>query len=64
MSMSPWMTVLWLVLAAGAAYMIFWRIRKDPQAFSKANLSKSLTTLGVLGLLLIAFIWLLLKFLQ
>lgn len=38
--------VVWLVVT----------IRRQPAAFSKSNLSKSLSTLGVLGLGLIAFI--------
>ena len=48
-----------LLLLAGACFIIWWlvrRVRANPEVFSKANLSKSMFTMGVLALILIAFI--------
>lgn len=52
---------LWtqLLLAAAAIFMgwmCYRFVRQNPQAFSRQNMSKSLTSMGVLALLLIVFI--------
>lgn len=45
------------IAAIGLVVWLLYRvIRQQPEAFSKANLSKSLGTLGVLGILLIVFV--------
>ena len=60
----------WFFKLSLAAIMVFiiWRsfrlLKENPQLLSKAALSKSFRTLGVLALLLIAFIMLLSLFLK
>ncbi len=39
-------------------WMLYRGIRGNPESFSRDNLSKSFTTLGILGLLLIGVVWL------
>lgn len=57
------METLYQVLAILAAGLIIWllytRIKNQPEVFSRANFSKSFRTLGVLGLILIIFVTLL-----
>ena len=54
------MEMLYQVLAIVAAGAILWllysRVKSAPQLFSKENLSKSFTTLGILGVVLIVFV--------
>ncbi len=57
------METLYQVLALIGAAMIVWVIYRNikgrPEQFSRENLSKSFSTMGVLALLLIAFVALL-----
>lgn len=48
--------LLFVILAAFLVWWLYRGIRANPQAFSKENLGKSAYTLGVLALILIAFI--------
>jgi hypothetical protein len=41
------------------AWILYKSIKHNPQAYSKENFSKSLTTMGLLALGLIAFVYLL-----
>lgn len=54
------METLYQVLALLGAAMIVWVIYRNikgrPEQFSKENLSKSFSTMGILALLLIAFV--------
>ncbi len=54
------METLYQILAIAAAGLIMWflyrQIKASPQMFSKENLSKSFTTLGILGVILIVFV--------
>lgn len=62
------METLYKVLSALAlgfmAYMTYRRIKADPQMLSKENFSKSSTTMAILALALIAFIWFLVMMLR
>lgn len=62
------MDTLYQVLALIAGAVIIWylyrTIKHQPEAFSKANFSKSLATMGVLALGLIGFVWLCVLYLQ
>lgn len=52
-------TFLQILLIAGAAFIIWYlirTIRSNPQAFSKEMFNKSFSTMGILALVLIAFI--------
>lgn len=51
-----WTLLLFLVGAALVGWLLYRQIRGNPQAFSRENLGKSIYTLGILALLLIAFI--------
>lgn len=51
-----WSALLFVLLAALAAWFAYRTIKGNPQMFSRANISKSITTLGVLALLLIVVI--------
>ncbi|OGV25878.1 MAG: hypothetical protein A3F18_02890 [Legionellales bacterium RIFCSPHIGHO2_12_FULL_37_14] len=45
------------LLAAGAIiWFLYYRIKNDKTAFSRENLSKSFSTMGILGLILIVFV--------
>lgn len=54
------MNTLMQILAIIAAVFIIWymhkNVKNNPEAFSKKTLSKSLTTMGFLALMLIGFI--------
>ena len=53
------------LLAAGLIVWVLYRaIKGKPQMFSRENLGKSFSTMGLLGLLLIAFIALLVLMLR
>lgn len=51
--------ILGIVAAGLLMWLLYYQVKTMPALFSKANLSKSLTTLGVLGLLLIGVVVLL-----
>ena len=59
--MNTLMQVLVAVLSLFLAWRIFRTLKAHPELLSKANLSKSFGTMGVLGLLLIVFVALLVK---
>ena len=48
--------LLLILLAAGLIWLLYRSIKNNPQAFTKENFSKSFGTMGVLGLMLIAFV--------
>jgi len=54
-----WSGVLILILGAIFIWLIYRSVRNKPELFSASNLSKSLMTMGMLALILIAFIALL-----
>lgn len=54
-----WQKVLYLVGALFAAWLIYRSFRNNPQAFSRESIGKSVFTIGILALILIAFIALL-----
>ena len=61
---NQWMLLLYVI---GAAVIIWYGIRTirgNPQLFSKENISKSFFSIGILTLVLIAFIALLVYFLK
>ena len=51
-----WAQLFGILAAALIIWFTFRRVRTNPQLFSKANLGKSFHAMGVLGLLLIAFV--------
>jgi len=51
-----WAQLLLLILAGLVIWFLFRTIRTRPQLFSKENLSKSFSTMGILALILIAFV--------
>jgi|WetSurMetagenome_2_1015567.scaffolds.fasta_scaffold1485979_2 hypothetical protein len=56
--------ILFLILAIFIGWQTYRYVRVNPQAFSKANLSRSIFTLGILALILIGFIALCVVFLK
>jgi len=48
--------LFYVFLAAGLAWLLYHRIKHNPGAFSAKNFGKSFSTMGLLGLALIAFI--------
>ncbi len=58
-----WGILLLIVGAALLGWLLFRQIRHHPEAFSKENLSKSFYVLGILALLLIVFVWVLVRLL-
>jgi hypothetical protein len=59
-----WGKFFFIIGAALMAWLLYRQIRSSPEAFSKANLSKSFFTLGILALGLILFVWLLVLMLR
>ncbi len=51
-----WHLLFYTLVVAALGYMLYRYIRSHPEALSKANLSKSFMTMGLLALVLIAFI--------
>ena len=56
--------ILGLISAALIVWVIYRAIKGRPEQFSKENLSKSFSTMGILGLLLIGFVALLVLMLR
>jgi hypothetical protein len=54
-----WTQLFFIILVAFLGWLIYKNIRHNPNAFSKENLGRSFYTLGLLALLLIAFVALL-----
>lgn len=59
-----WQKLLYLIGAILLVGLMFWTVRRNPQMFSKENISRSFFSLGILALILIAFIALLVWFLR
>ncbi len=59
-----WTQLFFVILAIFIGWLIYRTLKHNPQAFSKANLSKSFYTLGILALALIAFIAILVMLLR
>lgn len=58
MSGGSWTIILFLIGAAVMLWFMVRTIRSNPQAFSKENLGKSVYTIGILALIIIAVIFL------
>lgn len=56
--------VLGLIGAGVIIWLLYQTIKGRPEMFTKANLNKSFSTMGFLGLILIAFVALLVVFLR
>lgn len=59
-----WHKLFFIALTIFIIWLIYRQIRYNPKAFAKENLSKSLWTLGLLALGLIAFVGLLVLLLR
>jgi len=59
-----WGKALFLIGGLVMAWLLYRQIKGNPQAFSRENGSKSLYTLAILALILIAFIGLLVLMLR
>jgi uncharacterized membrane-anchored protein len=59
-----WSSIAMLLAGLFMAWVAYRYIRYDKAAFSKENFSKTATTLGLLAIFLIAFIWVLVLFLR
>lgn len=63
--MSTWMTIVYIIVAAGAVWMGYTFVKGAPkELFSKVAIHKSIYVMGILTLGLIIFIWILVKLLQ
>jgi hypothetical protein len=51
-----WESILYCLVAAALLYFLYNTVRNQKDAFSSTNILKSLYTLGILALCLIAFI--------
>ncbi|MCH9644060.1 MAG: hypothetical protein K0U29_00020 [Gammaproteobacteria bacterium] len=51
-----WQVLLYIVGAGLLAWLAYRSVKSNPEAFSKSNISKSITTCGILALLLIGLI--------
>ncbi len=56
--------ILGLIGAALIVWILYRSIKHNPQQFSRANLSKSFSSMGILALLLIGFVALLVVLLR
>jgi len=54
--MMNWQTLLYFIGAGLFVWMAFRLVKNNPQAFSKKNLSKSVTTIAYLTLLMIIIV--------
>lgn len=54
--MSIWMQLLVIAGAALVLWILYRGIKGNPQMYSRENISKSFSTMGVLALILIAFV--------
>lgn len=59
-----WTAFFFAIGAVLMLWMVYRGIKHSPEAFSKANLSKSFYTLGLLAVGLIAFIYILVQLLK
>jgi len=53
---SNWASIIFLILAAVVVWFSFRTVRNNPTMFSKESLGRAFTVIGVLTLVLIAFI--------
>jgi putative copper export protein len=51
-----WGALAAILVAGLLVWLVFRYARQNPQAFSKQNMAKSFSTMGVLALLLIGFV--------
>jgi hypothetical protein len=51
-----WMQLFFVILAVLSGWLLYRQIKGNPQAFSSENMHKSLWTMGLLALFLIAFV--------
>jgi hypothetical protein len=59
-----WTQLFFILLVVFLGWLIYRNIKHNPAAFSRENLGKSFYTLGLLALLLIAFVALLIMLLR
>jgi len=52
-----WSALLGILAAGVIGWLLYRVVRRNPESFSKANLTKSLGTMGLLALFLIAVIF-------
>ena len=52
------------IITMGALFLLYKTIKYQPQLFSKNNLNKSFTTMGILALILIAIIGMIIMLLK
>ncbi len=62
--MSGFSQIIAALLMGGLGVFLFLQAKKQPQLFEKNKMIKSLHTMGVLALILIAIIWLCIAFLR
>ena len=54
--MSTWQQLLLILGAAALIWWMFIIVKHNPSSFTMSNLNKTLTTMGILALILIGFI--------
>ena len=54
--MGPLDKIITIILILCAMFLLYQTIKHKPKTFSTKNLNKSFTTMGILGLILIAFV--------
>lgn len=54
-----WSQLFFVLLLVFIGWLVYRQVKGNPGAFSRENMGKSVYTLGVLALILIAFVWLL-----
>ncbi len=59
-----WAKLFYFIGAALLIWLVYRSIKGNPEAFSRANLSKSFFSLGILAIVLIGFVALLVFFLR
>lgn len=62
--MSGWMQLLFVLTAVAIIFWIISIIRNNPGSFTFQNINKSITTMCILTLLLIGFMYLLVVYLR
>jgi putative copper export protein len=54
--MSDWQQIIYILLLLFIAWLIYRNIKQHPEWLSRENLSKSFSSMGILALILIAFV--------
>lgn len=62
--MSFWMQLLFILLVVSIIFWIISIIRNNPGSFSFQNINKSITTMCILALILIGFMYLLVQYVR